>query len=113
MCMQLLQIPTTAMIEVRATHVAQVRGFEVELYSRQQCKTRSGRSIDGALRIIDVGEWRVGGYVRWTLERHQPDFWLLDEVDELLRAFFPPGAGTVHRADQPVSTPSVRLSSVR
>lgn len=101
------------MIEVRATHLARVRGFEVELYSRQACRTRSGRTLDAELRIVDVGQWRVGGYVRWSLERHQPDFWVLDELDELLRSHYAPGVGTIHRADQPVSIPSVRLSSTR
>lgn len=104
----------STLIEVRATHVARVRGFEVELYGRFNGRTRSGRPPPAdALRFIDVGEWRVGGYVRWVRERLFDDYFLLDEVDQLLRDHYPAGAGTVHRADLPVSIPSVRLSSTR
>lgn len=96
---------------VLRSHRAQVRGYEVELYVRGAA-TRSGASPLG-LRFVDLGEWRVGGYVRWNLERYFNKFEILDELDEKLRLHFPPGSGTVHRADLPISIPSVRLSSTR
>ncbi len=111
---ELPQVQPVATLQVRTTHIARVRGYEVELYGGRPVRSRSGGSARSELRFVDVGEWRQGGYVRWVRERVvHTDFFLLDEVDELLRAHFPAGAGTVHRADQPISIPSVRLSSVR
>lgn len=99
--------------ELLRSHRAQVRGYEVELYSRARAQTRSGSSSSLSLRLVDLGEWRIGGYVRWNLEKHFPKFEILDELDEKLRLHFPPGSGTIHRADLPISIPSVRLSSTR
>ncbi len=107
-------VGNTLLPDAVRTHRAQVRAYEVELYSRSYALSRSGKpSSSLSLRLVDLGEWRVGGYVRWTLERHFCDFNILDELDEKLRLHFPPGSGTVHRADLPISIPSVRLSSTR
>jgi hypothetical protein len=97
---------------VRDTCLVQVLGFDVELYRLAPVRTRAKRTRPG-VHLLDVGVWRTGGYVRWQSERHATDFFLLDEVDEILRDHFPARVGTVHRADLPVSAPSVRLSSVR
>ncbi len=110
---QLIEVKPVVTLQVRGTHLARVRDYEVELYGSRVVRTRAGVERNG-IHFIDVGEWRQGGYVRWVREKTaHTDFFLLDELDELLRAHFPAGAGTVHRADQPISIPSVRLSSVR
>lgn len=104
----------TTTLQVRDTHVAMVRGFEIELYGRKRVRTRGGGHRDDGLRFIDVGEWRVGRYVRWSMNlKSGVDYFLLDEVDEKLRDIFPVGTGTVQRVDFPLDQPSVRLSSVR
>ena len=109
---QSVSVVLSAVLQVRDTCLVQVRGFDVELYQLTTIRTRSKQSRPG-VQLLDVGVWRIDRYVRWQAERRATDFFLLDEVDERLRSFYPERVGTVQRADPSGSVPSVRLSAVR
>ncbi len=88
-------------IEVNPHYLAQVRGFDVELYRRGLVRSRRSPEPTPTLIFLDAGQWRIGRYVRWAAERAFPDFNVLDALDDLLRDFFPPGVGAVQRNDLP------------
>lgn len=99
--------------EVRGSFIVQALGFHVELYERRAVRTRRNPEPLQRIALVDTGVWRIGGYVRWRDELAFKDFFLLDEVDEVLRSHFPEQAGTAQRADLPRSAPVVRLTPAR
>lgn len=64
--------------------------LELELYSVSPRRPRP--------RLISVGVWAFGDYVKWRGERRL-DFALLDVVDACLRLVLPPGGGRVSFLD--------------
>lgn len=57
--------------------------IEVELYLDDEPRPR----------LVDVGRWMFGGYVKWEREKTRPNFNALDAVDWVLRSLLPPELG--------------------
>jgi len=102
----LLEVPRQApaicsryLIQAQRSEIDGQTCVEVELYDAEalplrrvrQCR-RGPRLVREAPRLIDVGVWCLGCYVRWQNQR-QHDFNLLDAVDLVLRRELPQEVG--------------------
>lgn len=84
------------LIQARRSEIESKPCIEVELYDCEAPpvrRVRNGRNTSReAMRLLDVGVWCLGAYVRWAHQKRH-DFNLLDAVDLVLRRELPAEAG--------------------